>query len=64
MNKYEIQQDEANNHRVILVGTDGTRHAVDNPPCRTKAEARAYISEIRAIERENDADGRAEAMAS
>lgn len=49
--RYEIQQDNSNNHRVIRTGEDGTRRAWDNPPCRTQAEARAAIRQFRAEDR-------------
>lgn len=43
--KYEIQQDNANCWRVIRTGADGVRRAIDNPPCKSKREARAVIAD-------------------
>lgn len=49
--KYEIQQDNANRFRVIRTGPDEIRRAWDNPPCRTRTEAREAIREFRADDR-------------
>ena len=49
MRKYEIQQDNANNWRVIQC--DGkTRRAVDHPPCRSRAEALRVLAAIKCDE--------------
>jgi hypothetical protein len=49
--KYEIQQDNANNYRVIRIGEDGARRAWDCPPCRTITEARRAIAEQKRVDR-------------
>ncbi|MDD5353045.1 MAG: hypothetical protein PHS93_07800 [Candidatus Omnitrophica bacterium] len=45
--KYEIQQDNANRWRVIRTAEDGVRRAWDNPPCKTKREARELIKQYK-----------------
>jgi len=43
---YEIQQDNANYYRVIHTADDGSRRAVDHPPCRTPLNARRLIAQL------------------
>ena len=59
--EYEIQQDNANNWRVIHNGFNGTRRAVDRPPCRSKREAQQLIRNLRA---DAEAERRGEARCS
>ena len=54
--QYEIQQDNANNRRVIRTGSDGVRRAVDHPPCRTVKAARELIRDLRQFDREHTAN--------
>jgi hypothetical protein len=54
MIRYEIQQDNANCYRVIRTGPDGVRRAWDDPPCKTKAEARRLIRVARLEDRKPD----------